>query len=383
MRVRRLYEPNTSGKSGFWMKFMLGLNLLSLLGLLLAYLSYHTSPAEILLPVIFGISYPVWFLLNFLFIILWLFLKKWWFALPLIAIILGWGHVGATYQSGDAADEAEGELNLMTYNVKFFDVYNWREDTTNNTHNKIYRFVESQKPDILCFQEFYNEDTPYFAVMDSLLAIQSDYTYHVDYFQTKRKHYHWGLATFSKYPVINRQRHQFSNSLGNYCIYTDLIFKGDTIRVFNVHLESWHFEENDYQFITKDADTLKENNQIEDGLKNIYWKMRSASIKRAIQVEELSGLINSSPYPVIACGDFNSTPVSYVHNQMTTILNDAFIGNGYHFGTTYQGMIPMARIDYVFYDNNFNVQSFKTFKKDYSDHYPVSVTLDRNRKNDQ
>ena len=375
------YQTHNSS-SGIWAKILLVLNLLSLLGLLLAYLSYHTSPAQLLLPVFFGISYPVWFILNFLFIFLWLFRKKWWFILSLIAVVAGWSHVGSIYQSGDTnTEDAEG-LDLMTYNVKFFDVYNWRQDSSSNTHNKIYRFLEEQSNDIICFQEFYNEDTPDFAVMDTLLAIQPAKNYHIDYFQTRRKDYHWGLATFSKYPIVNRNRYQFSNSLGNYCIYSDIIYRGDTIRVFNVHLESWHFEKEDYRFLSELKDTIPAKSQVGEGLKNVYWKMKSSFLKKAIQVDELKELIAQSPYPSIACGDFNSTPVSYVYNQMSSMLDDAFREKGRHFGITYNGMLPMARIDYVFYDaNNFNVQSFKTFKKDYSDHFPVSVTLNFERKN--
>ncbi len=361
---------------------MLVLNILSLLGLLLSYLSYHLTPAQILFPVFFGITYPFWFILNFLFILLWLFRKKWWFLFSLLAIVLGWSHVGSVYQSGDSGLEKASGLSLMSYNVKFFDVYNWRTDSS-DTHHKMYRFLEEHKRDVLCFQEFYNEDTPDFAVMDTLLAIQPARNYHIDYFQTRRKDYHWGLATFTKYPVVNRQRHQFANSVGNYCIYTDIIYQGDTIRIFNVHLESWHFEKNDYEFLSGLKENAVADDQFKHSMKNIYWKMKSSSLKKAIQVKELKELIKQSPYPVIACGDFNSTPVSYVHNQMTDILNDAFRGHGRHFGTTYNGFLPLARIDYIFHDNYFNVQSFKTFQKDYSDHFPISVTLKPDRNNKQ
>ena len=378
MRVRRLYVTKTGGQGwGVWL--VLALNLLTLVGLLLAYLSYHASPALMLLPVFFGISFPVWVILNFLFVIFWIFRKKWWFLLSMIAIVAGWSHIQATYQSGDREIQQSDELKLMTYNVRFFDVYNWRKDSSAVTHNKIYRFLEEQQSGILCFQEFYNEDTPEFAVMDSLLSVQPATNYHIDYFQNKQNRYHWGLATFSKYPVVNRQRYQFRNSFGNYCIYTDILYQGDTLRIFNVHLESWHFEEEDYRFIQDVPEKIPDEKQVKSGMKKIYWKLRSSYFKRAIQVEELQQLIKKSPYPVIACGDFNSTPVSYVHNLMTEELTDAFIGNGKHFGSTFDGLLPFARIDYVFHDESFNVQSFKTFKQDYSDHYPITVNLNYNR----
>ena len=377
MRVRRLYEHKAVSNS-FWMKLLLAVNLVAIIALLFSYLNYHTSPAEFFFPVIFGITYPVWFLLNFIFVLVWFFLKKWWLVFSLLAIVLGWSHVSTTYQPSDSNENPGEGLQLMSYNVRFFDVYNYKEDTTSDTHNKIYRFLETQKADILCFQEFYNEDTPDFAVMDSVLAVQPVKDYHIDYFKTRHKYYHWGLATFSKYPVINRQRHQFQNSFANYCIYSDIVYRGDTLRVFNVHLESWHFEKNDYHFLRHLHDSTQKTEAINSGLKNIYWKMQSASMKRAIQVMELKELITASPYPVIVCGDFNSTPVSYVYNEMSSILQDAFISKGSHFGTTYNKMLPGTRIDYIFHDEHFNVESFKTFKKNYSDHNPITVNLSTN-----
>lgn len=374
MRVRKLYVHENRSNS-FWVKILLAVNLFTVVALLLSYVSYHVSPSEIFLPIIFGISYPIWFLLNCLFVLLWLFLLKWWLIFSLLAIILGWFHVGTVYRSSDSQELSGEGLKLMSYNVRFFDVYNWKEDSTNDTHHKIYRFVEAQKADILCFQEFYNEDTPDFAVMDSLLAIQPAKNYHIDYFKTRHKYYHWGLATFSKYPVVNRQRHQFRNSFANYCIYSDIVYESDTLRVFNVHLESWHFEKDDYRLLSNLSDSTGQTAPIQSGLKNIYWKMRSASMKRAIQVMELKELITASPYPVLVCGDFNSPPVSHVYNQMTSIMHDAFTSEGQHFGTTYNGLLPGTRIDYIFHDEFFNVESFKTFKKEYSDHYPITVNL--------
>jgi endonuclease/exonuclease/phosphatase family metal-dependent hydrolase len=81
--------------------------------------------------------------------------------------------------------------------------------------------------------------------------------------------------------------------------------------------------------------------------------------------------MNKSPYPVIICGDFNDTPVSYAYHQLTSNYQDAFECCGNGIGKTLKGKIPAFRIDYVIYDNNFTPLSYQELKVNLSDHYPV------------
>ena len=56
---------------------------------------------------------------------------------------------------------------------------------------------------------------------------------------------------------------------------------------------------------------------------NILRKLKRAFLKRASQVEIIQEYVRRSPYPVILCGDFNDTPVSYTMGTLTNELKDA------------------------------------------------------------
>jgi len=90
--------------------------------------------------------------------------------------------------------------------------------------------------------------------------------------------------------------------------------------------------------------------------------MKSAYIKRALQVGIIEEHIrrNESPYFII--GDFNDPPVSYSYHTLSKGLKDAFIENGFGMGKTYIGLMPNFRIDYILYPEVFEGLDYKTYK---------------------
>jgi endonuclease/exonuclease/phosphatase family metal-dependent hydrolase len=110
-------------------------------------------------------------------------------------------------------------------------------------------------------------------------------------------------------------------------------------------------------------------------IKDISFRFRDALKKRAKQVEIVTNHILNSPYPVIVCGDFNDSPISYNYRQMRRNLNDAFIEAGAGVGHTYKGFFPSFRIDYILYNQEFKATSYSSPRIVFSDHYPVVATL--------
>ncbi|MEA3504610.1 MAG: endonuclease/exonuclease/phosphatase family protein [Bacteroidota bacterium] len=354
-------------------------NILVLIGLLLGCLSVYISPISFVIPAFFGISFMIWFIVNTVLLLIWIYIRRLFFLIPLIGFVAGIQNFTHIVQFNSNSNP-EG-IKVLSYNVRLFDINNWYSNPIKENHKKIIDFVGEEKPDIVCFQEFFTDDSGEFPVLDLLLSKKGiPKYYHIDYFQTRRKTYHWGIATFSNYPIINRERYQFRNSIGNYCVYTDVIKSSDTIRIFNVHMESWHFKEEDYDFITDVKNDLDINSKSMHRLKNIYWKMSSSYQKRSVQTLELVDLIKESPYSVIVCGDFNDTPVSYSYSKINNVLTDSFLEAGNGFGSSYSGVLPIFRIDYIFHSNEFDAINYKTYKKDYSDHHPISVYLKRKSK---
>ena len=72
-------------------------------------------------------------------------------------------------------------------------------------------------------------------------------------------------------------------------------------------------------------------------IKDISYRLKYAFQKRAQQADQVSRHIQASPYPVIVCGDFNDTPVSYSYRTIRKDLQDAYTGSGRGIGNTYSG----------------------------------------------
>jgi endonuclease/exonuclease/phosphatase (EEP) superfamily protein YafD len=97
---------------------------------------------------------------------------------------------------------------------------------------------------------------------------------------------------------------------------------------------------------------------------------------RARQARTVSTHIRKCPYPVILCGDFNDTPNSYIYHLFGKQLNDSFTQAGFGISNTYNGFIPLFRIDYILYSNRFNAIYYSRGSVDLSDHFPIVAVLE-------
>jgi endonuclease/exonuclease/phosphatase family metal-dependent hydrolase len=173
---------------------------------------------------------------------------------------------------------------------------------------------------------------------------------------------------------VNRGIIPFKDSTDNISIFTDVRMYGDTVRVYNLHLESIRFRKKDYEALKTFTGNEDQTNL--DGPQLIIERMRRAFIRRARQTDEIRKHLESCPHPIILCGDFNDTPNSYTYHQIAKNLNDAFHEAGSGMGTTYIGMIPFLRIDYILYSPEFFTPLFfRIIPKKLSDHYPISSAL--------
>ena len=354
------------------------LNYLFIGALLLSYLSVYISPEKIWLLAFFGLAYPFLLISNLIFAVFWIYKKKRIFILSLLTILLGWNYLSTYIQIPLKKNKreiypSEQRFNVLSFNVRLFDLYEWNE--TENTPEEIFKFINDKDFDLICFQEFFTQNKGDLTKRKILKKLTEEYNTHIDY-TIENKNYNYGIATFSKYPIVNRGVINFSNS-SNSCIYTDVLIKEDTIRIFNNHLQSIRFNKNNYSFITN-TNALKDDERLKE-IKDISFRLRDAFIKRAKQAKIISQHIQNSPYPVVVCGDFNDVPVSYTYKKMKKNLDDSFMESGKGIGTTYMGKFPSFRIDFILHSKNIKCLDFEIHDVRLSDHYPVSseFTLER------
>jgi len=167
----------------------------------------------------------------------------------------------------------------------------------------------------------------------------------------------------------------------NSCIYTDILYQGDTLRIYNLHFESIRFRKEDYQFAKEISSSPgeKTEEEIKKHTKSIIKKLKIAFEFRSAQAKRVSEHIAQCPYPTILCGDFNDTPISYAYTQISKHLEDTFTEAGFGLGTSYAGKeIPAYRIDYIFHSKEFTPFNYRCIHEEYSDHYPITSYFELN-----
>lgn len=364
-------------KRHFFNPLAMLLNHIVAIALLISYLAPYVSPENFWFIAFFGLAYPILVILNLVFVIYWAvqFNKKAFYSL--ILLLSGWTQIKEYIQINptDAPIHSTELIKVMSYNVKLFDLYNWTRNI--ETRGKMFELIKKESPNIMCIQEFYTRDsTDEFNNLDTLLKFQKAKYTHLEYTTTLRKIDHWGIAIFSSYPIISNGKINFDTKSNNICIYSDILINKDTVRVYNIHLQSIKFDYGDYKFVD-DLLNNKETEELEKS-KNILKRLKLAYIKRTKQTELVAAHIATSPYPVIVCGDFNDTPASYTYHTISKNLSDAFVQSGKGFGRSYIGKFPSFRIDYILHSNVFKAYNFRTIRKELSDHFPVVTYLEKN-----
>lgn len=363
------------GKRGSrrWIRLLIDiLCVTAALSLLLSYLSPYTHPESFSIIPVFGLAYPVIVLVFIGAMIIQFFFRRWWAVGMLVLLVSGAGLHFRTFTlgGGDEPPKNAKSLKIMSYNVHLFDFYNDDPKLAQKSRHEILRYLKNESPDIVCFQEFYQQDRPTkFVTKDTIMPLLGMKDYQERYTHVERGRRNYGIALFSKYPIIEKGEVRFDSNLKsfNYSIYSDIVFNKDTIRVYNVHLQSISLDsEERAALINEDSET---------GFFNAMGKVIEAFPERAKQANRLMKHIKNSPYPVVVCGDFNDTPVSYTYQRFHNHLTDAYRNCRVGIGKTYAGKIPAGRIDYIFHSESLGSHQFKIQDKALSDHYAISCKI--------
>jgi endonuclease/exonuclease/phosphatase family metal-dependent hydrolase len=347
--------------------------------LILSFLSSHVSPEKIWLPAFLGIVYPYILLVNVFLMLGWIFLRKKEFLISLLAIILGWGtfsdyfgihplrFLKKDHYENLAREQrkTDHQVKLISFNVRAFDL-SYRKDLSSSSKT-ILPFLRDENMEILCIQEFYSIDRPGFRASDFYGKLDHMPYRHIDYIAGNRES-GLGIATFSHYPIIHTGRIPLEES-SNICIYSNILMDQDTLRVYNCHLQSIYLDSEQYQIL--DSIKFRYDDQQIAEIKDISYRLRDAFIKRAAQADLVAAHVAGCPYPVIICGDFNDTPVSYTYRTIRNGLQDAFSESGWGLGRTYHGEFPSFRIDYILHSESIEALFFSKEKIMVSDHFPI------------
>ena len=330
-------------------KIIFFLNSLFAFALLLSYLLPYISPQSFSLLSVLSLAVPLLIIANFLFLLYWVVQLNKRFLLSFLILVLGINHISSLYKiSGNSEEDNLDSISLLSYNVHSFNRFDWIN--SDSIPQNISNLIREERPDIFCAQEFYNN--PYINF--------SQYPY--EYQDFNNDNGELALVIFSKYPIINKGSLRFKKTANN-IIFADIKVNKDTVRVYNVHLQSHK--------INPDREVLaKEDSQ------KLLQRMQVSFKKQQEQAEMLSAHMDASPYRNIVMGDFNNSAFSYVYNLIKSKnLRDSFKAAGEGFGKTFEFDLFPLRIDFILVDKDFEVLNFKTFDEQFSDHYPISSRI--------
>ena len=313
------------------------------------------------------------------FFFFWLFTKPALMLISIISFLLAWQpmkHLVKLRLSNDFSFKKQpGQLRVMSWNVEHFDILEHK--THPEGKDEMIRLINLYNPDIACFQEMVGSDSidkainyiPYFLRQLNMADYFYSYNRKLDF----DNNHHFGVITFSKYPIVFKKTVSYPpNDYNSIFQYIDILKENDTFRVFNLHLQSLKFSNRNLQYI--DDPSIKDEQDLENS-KNIISKFKKGFLKREIQSNRIKEEINKSPYPVIVCGDFNDVPNSYSYNTIGKGLNNAFAEKGTGIGRTYNGISPTLRIDNIFADTRFSITQYIRIQKKLSDHFPIIADI--------
>nr|WP_262905215.1 endonuclease/exonuclease/phosphatase family protein [Hymenobacter nitidus] len=267
-------------------------------------------------------------------------------------------------------------VRLLSANVRIFNVYAQLRDKDSGSSRKFIQWLAEHPADILCLQEFYNEPAGSRTREGSLfrstdkIGVKAGRQAFVSKTLTNWAGSEFGMAIFSRFPIVNRGTISFDKLTQNHAMFADLrLPSGDTIRVYNFHLQSMSMDEKDIVDSYSSKEGLKRK-----GL-GLMRRFKRGLVARSVQIDTLVRRFERCRYPMLLCADLNDLPYSYSYDQLADHFQNAWatVGNGV--GATYNGALPFVRIDNQFASPQWQIGDFEVhYDIPYSDHFPTSAT---------
>lgn len=346
-------------------------NMVVALLMFLSAFSWRLSPAEWPYLSSLGLVYMVFFGVNAVFLVVWLLRHSWWALLPVFAAALTWGAFRLSFPINiKNSGKADGDIAVLSYNVMAFDMMHQKDVDEND----IMTYIVESGADIVCLQEYLIDSN----AESKFEKRMKDYAYHrtADF---KDQRFTNRVACFSKYPIIGVKKIDAETRANNGAAVFFLNVDGDSVAVFNCHLESNHLTSEDKELYKR----ILNNPEAEMSKKNVsslLGKFSSGAAVREHQAgkvrEEMDKYVGR--IPVLVCGDFNDGPLSMAHHVISQGMTDAFVDAGSGLGVSYNQDYFYFRIDNILVNSFWTVKSCKVDKSvRSSDHYPIRAILSR------
>lgn len=336
-------------KLGLIDKFIFFLNSVFALCLLLSLFVPFIPPQEFPLLALLSLVVSPLLLINVMFFLYWVLRVKRHLLLSLIVLLICAVQFNSFYRFdfAEAPPLKENQLKVMNYNVRLFNIYSWIEEE--DIPKQISQFIADSDPDVISFQEYSGNKE----------VNLSSYPHSFKHLVRQKPEF--GQAIYSKYPIINKGSLGFKDTSNN-AIFVDIKKGNDTIRLYNIHLQSMQVHESDVDF---DQETSK----------RLLRRMAQSFHNQQRQAEKVLKHSQATDHKTIIMADLNNTAFSYAYRKIKGSKKDAFAERGKGLGSTFVFKKIPLRIDFILTDPSFKINAFKTHTEKFSDHYPVSAVV--------
>lgn len=306
---------------------------------------------------ILALAFPIFLLVDVLFVFFWLIFKAKRVWLPLLGIACCFSFVRDYIPVNWPAEAPKEAITVVTYNTLNFGN---KEANLDDGSNRVVNFLLTTDADIICLQESSG---------------------HAEFYKQFRQA-GYECANISEYAICSRLPILSYDTLSltgkwAHCMRAYIQADEDTIMLINTHLQS-NLISGDVKTAYIEAIRQHESDSLRKGMRPVVELLANAQPLRAKQADSIKVLIDEwLPRPVILCGDFNDTPVSYAHRVLTTDLSSAFPESGNGLGFTFHTKGFPVRIDHILYSGD-RWKSYESTICDTitcSDHFPIRTKL--------
>ena len=344
-----------------------GANVATVILMLITGYSDRLDPVRFPLLSWLGMVFPVFVIINLLFLLFWLCFKwkKIW--IPFVGFLLAYIPISIYMPLNPPQEVPDDCIKVLSYNVCSYGGNYKYEDA----FERILDYFGQEQADIVCLQEdvdtwrryVFNKYHKLYPYNDTTVLAYTSKSFNC-------------LGIHTRFPIIRKERIAYE-SLANGSMAYFLDRGSDTLLVINNHLESSHLTKEDrsrYEDILRGS--VKRDTMRAESI-NIISKLTEGATKRAPGAEAVRHYIEEhSQYPVIVCGDFNDTPISYARHTIAEGLTDCFAKSGHGIGLSYNRKGFWVRIDHILCSTDFTPYNCHVDSKiDYSDHFPIVCWL--------
>ena len=313
-----------------------------------------------------GLAFPFVLVANVLFLFFWLFVYRRYLWLPIITLFACSVPIYTFFPINfNQQDTPKNSLKVLSYNILSSNILSIKVDKDNPVIN----YLEEADADIICLQEVY------FSFLKKHKNLLTQYPYKSYLVSKENDEAANCLACLSKYPILSVDKLKFKGTT-NGCSKYRILYEGDTIVVYNCHLQSNGMDHEDKSTYEQILSNPKNNIRSKD-TKELMQKLRDSAAKRASQADIIAADLKkeTSPY-IIVCGDFNDSPISYTCKQLREQLTDAFVNSGNGPGISYNRHRLYYRIDHILHSTQFKSYDCTVDRSiKVSDHYPIFCFL--------